>query len=255
MAQTKNGKPIPGVIELLRTSLIVYRDHFLTIAGYVTWLLIPYLGLILLKLGPQLHWGIVSSAVLLNLIQAFLWLWIIIILVKMAQGWINKKPIADEKAMSLAWQLVVPLAIVAVIQAIVFAGGLLLLIIPGLIFFVWFAFAQLAVILDNQRDIKALSFSRDLSRGRFWFVAWKLVGGPLIFMVLFSLLLGLLTAIVTPLLGLDPAALDAAIAAGQTPIWMEVISTFSEVYIVTPILLIYATLLYDYLKKGKVAKK
>ncbi|MBU0646309.1 hypothetical protein KJ611_02410 [Patescibacteria group bacterium] len=246
---------IPNVFQLLQTSLAVYRDNFLTIAGYVTWLLIPYLGLILLDLAPADHWGVITSQLLLNFIQALLWLWIIIILVTLIRGWINKKPTSDEQVMVDAWRLIIPLAVIAFIQSLIIVGGLIFFVIPGLIFFVWYSFSQLSVILDKQRDLKALAFSRELSRGRFWLVAWQLAGGPLIFLTLFSLILGLITATLTPLFGLDPVALDLAIQAGHTPIWMSVISTLSETFIVAPILLIYVTLLYEYLKKGKVVKK
>lgn len=246
---------IPDVFQLLRDSLKIYQNHLLTLAGYVTWLLIPYLGLIILKLGPSEHWGIFSGVLLLNLIQAFLWLWLAIILIKLSRGWINKKPLADEKAMSEAWRLIVPVAVVAIFQTVIIMGGLLLLIIPGLIFFVWFAFAQLSVILDKKQGFQALSFSHNLSRGRFWYTTWKLVGGPLIFLTIFSLLLGLTMTVLTLLLGIDPQTLDLAIAAGHPPIWMDVIGALCETYIVAPILLIYFTLLYEYLKKVKVGTK
>ncbi len=250
---TKTAK-IPNVFQLLKTRLKIYQNNFLTIAGYVTWLLIPYLGLILLKTGPTNHWGIILSVFVVNLFQAFLWLWIIIILTKLIRGWMNKKKFSDEKIMIEAWHLIIPVAVVALIQTAIIAGGLLLFIIPGLIFVVWFAFAQMSVIIDKQHGLKAFSFSHDLVKGRFWYATWKLMGGLLIFLTLFSLLFGLTIAILTPLLGLDPTAIDLAIAAGETPIWMEVISTLSETFIVTPILLIYITLLYEYLKKVKVEK-
>lgn len=245
---------LPGVLPMLQDSLEIYKDNFLTVAGYVTWLLIPYLGLMLLKFLPPEHWGTIAGMIILNLAQIALWLWVIVMLVSLARSWIVKRPLDEEKAMINSWRLVLPLAAVAILQALILIGGLLVFIVPGLIFFVWYAFAQMAVILDKKRGFEALTQSRELSRGRFWLVAWKIVGGPIIFLVAFSVLLSLLTAVFASLGGVDMATLGTAVETGEIPVWIEVIDALSQTFVVTPILLIYGTLLFEKLKKSKVVK-
>jgi hypothetical protein len=61
------------------------------------------------------------------------------------------------------------------LAAVPVAVGTVLLILPGLVLGVWLAFAPYALVYDNRRGAEALKYSRELSRGRFWPVANRLV--------------------------------------------------------------------------------
>lgn len=60
-----------------------------------------------------------------------------------------------------------------VIVAIIF--GALLLIIPGIIFAVWYSFTVYTLVLDGQKGFNALKLSKLLVVGRWWAVLWRLV--------------------------------------------------------------------------------
>jgi hypothetical protein len=63
--------------------------------------------------------------------------------------------------MGLAWLLI--------------TGGLLLFLVPGLIFAIWFLPAQFIVILEQDRGMSAVMKSRQYVRGRFWDVLGRLL--------------------------------------------------------------------------------
>lgn len=61
--------------------------------------------------------------------------------------------------------------------------GLLALIIPGLVFSVWFMFAPMAMVIDNKKGVQALVFSKKLIEGRVWSVLLKSLYPLLVFFV------------------------------------------------------------------------
>lgn len=60
------------------------------------------------------------------------------------------------------------LAIVDVAFALIAGVGLLLLVVPGFVFFVWFVLAGPVVKIEQRRPLDALRRSRELVRGNFW---------------------------------------------------------------------------------------
>ncbi len=74
-----------------------------------------------------------------------------------------------------AWQLLGPFVWVSVLQVVAIAVGAVLLIVPGLLAYVWLYFSQYALVLDNRHSWSALLHSRDLMRGSFFRVAMRVV--------------------------------------------------------------------------------
>ena len=64
---------------------------------------------------------------------------------------------------------------ILLLQLIAVLVGFVLLVIPGLLAFVWLYFAQYALVFDNRRSWPALFYSRDLMRRRFFKVAVRIV--------------------------------------------------------------------------------
>ena len=67
--------------------------------------------------------------------------------------------------------------------------GIILLIIPGLIFMVWYLFSGYIIIIQDVRPIEALKQSKKLVSGYFWQVAGRLLGVMLI-LIVFQAILG-----------------------------------------------------------------
>lgn len=74
-----------------------------------------------------------------------------------------------------AAQLFGPFVWVSVLQVVAIAVGAVLLIVPGLLAYVWLYFSQYALVLDSRRSWSALLYSRDLMRGSFFRVAMRIV--------------------------------------------------------------------------------
>ncbi len=64
---------------------------------------------------------------------------------------------------------------ILMLQVLAIVVGVVLLIVPGLLAYVWLYFSQYALVFDNQRSWPALLHSRDLMRGRFFKVATRIV--------------------------------------------------------------------------------
>ncbi len=164
--------PVSGI---LRASILLYRTHAKLFVGYASWLLLSYAAFVLTTMVPnenvRMGLGIVAQ-----LADGFLWFWITVITTILAAQLLDKKEPDTNVVPLYALSVLGSFAWVGILQALVVAGGILLLVVPGLVFLVWFGFAQQAFLLDGKRGIDALSASRDLSRGRFFTTALYLFG-------------------------------------------------------------------------------
>jgi hypothetical protein len=74
-----------------------------------------------------------------------------------------------------AARLLGPFMLVSVLQVLAMAVGAVLLVVPGLLAYVWLYFSQYALIFDGRRGWSALLYSRELTRGGFFRVALRIV--------------------------------------------------------------------------------
>jgi hypothetical protein len=74
---------------------------------------------------------------------------------------------------------IVPLILAGIVFAIGFVIGLILIVIPGLIFATWFCLFAPAIVVERQGVFGALQRSRDLVRGN----AWRVFGVVLVVVV------------------------------------------------------------------------
>ncbi len=73
-----------------------------------------------------------------------------------------------KSALKEGWSKYWPFFLVSLLTGLVVGLGFLLLIIPGVIFAVWFVFSAYIVICEDKRGFKALSRSRQLVKGYWW---------------------------------------------------------------------------------------
>jgi hypothetical protein len=62
-------------------------------------------------------------------------------------------------------KVTMPLILTSLLQCLAIFGGFLLLIIPGIVFMLWFAFAPLVVVLEGRSTMAALRRSKMLAKG------------------------------------------------------------------------------------------
>lgn len=89
-----------------------------------------------------------------------------------------------------AWANLWKFSLLLIAIFLIITGGFILLIIPGVIFSVWFAFSKFIFVDKNTGIKESLSQSRQLAKGRFWPIFGRLlvIG---IFYILIQILMGL----------------------------------------------------------------
>ncbi len=125
-------------------------------------------------------------------------------------------------ALKEGWSKYRPFFLVSLLTGLIIGLGFLFLIVPGIIFAVWFGFSIYVVICEDKRGFKALSRSRELVKGHWWSVAKRVFA---IMIITFSFSMG---AQFIPYLG-----------------------QFAFMILFTPFSIIYNYLIYQNLKEMK----
>lgn len=83
--------------------------------------------------------------------------------------------LAFKKALEKGGRSIVPLMWIGFLTGFIISGGFMLFIIPGIIFMVWFFFAQFILIKEDVHGMDALLKSREYVSGQWFNVALRLV--------------------------------------------------------------------------------
>ena len=247
----KTTKPeLATVPYLIYESWRLYRQAFNILIGYSAWMIPPYLLMVsLMLLVPQdkILTDYVLFYILISLIQGLVVIWITNALILTINKLAAKEKIDTNEINRQSWQLIIPLLMVALLVTLVIFGGLILLIIPGILFAIWFSFAQISVILDNKKGIDALSFSRSLFSNRFLPMLRRVIIGPLLLFVVYMLILIFVIGIGFIFSG----NIEQVINQEVFPLWPDILENLLSVFML-PIFLIYWTLLYRSVKESKI---
>lgn len=104
---------------------------------------------------------------------------------------IEGSPISFKDTFAASWKMLFKFSILDILIGIIVTLGFLLLIIPGILFWVWFYFAGFELITKGKGVMESLGSSKKLVSGCFWGVF-----GRLIVFGLFSALAGFLVSVV-----------------------------------------------------------
>jgi hypothetical protein len=242
---------MPSVFLLIQKTLRIYKHYLAIIAGYVAWLLIPYAASILTRAFSSETLTLQLLDLVFMLIFTGLSIWVFLILARFfAAVDRGHKQIELAKLQTYCARRIPNLLWVIVLTTLTIVGGLIFFIIPGLIFYVWYAFSQMAVIVDEKNGTDAMTFSHNLVKGRFFSVAWLLLGGPILFTALYSVLVSLIASIIAAIIGFDFTTLTEA--GAQIPVWFETLQITAQLFFVAPLSVIYIVVLYDWLVASKL---
>lgn len=236
-------------VELLRDSWNLYCTHLWSLIGYSAWLLLPASAFFLLTFAHE-HWLVSVITVLLMIMGIYLALWMTIAIVNTTHRLTQKQEVNPTTISHEALTRLLPLLQTMVLQGLIILGGLVLFIVPGLIFSFWYAFAQLSTILDNKRPLEALAQSKSMVEGRFWSVVWRVASGPILLAALYSAMIGSILMLVAYVTGIDMETLTGE----NRPNWIMLIESVGEVFLI-PLLLVYSVMLFQDLKKHPVKAK
>jgi len=178
---------LPGAVAILEESLAIYKDRFVTLLGIM---LAPTLGSIVVtfitaglgvttlkdSIGPMpfgLIFGSLSLLVLLTVfIIFFIQSWGYLALIYAIKD--RKERINLREAYKRSFSKLMPYWWVSFLVTVIAAVGFMLLIVPGIIFSVWYGFSLFVLVNEDLKGFKALSKSKSYVSGRFLAVSSKL---------------------------------------------------------------------------------
>jgi hypothetical protein len=176
----------------------LYQDSLINIK--TTDLGVNEASLLLSKFGWLLGVGVI-----VNLAYLVISFWVGASGIMAVSGVLSGTSISVREVFSSAWKRLWPFSLLSILAALIVGLGFILLIIPGIIFMVWFRFSSFELITNGKGVKDSLSGSKKLVAGRFWAVL-----GRLVVISLFSALAGLvLSAIPFGLGGMVTALLGA----------------------------------------------
>lgn len=87
--------------------------------------------------------------------------------------------------------LILPSIITGILTVLIILGGFLLLIVPGIIFSVWYVFATVAVAIDHKPVKEAFTYSKSLTMGRWFQVLWYILAPAFVFLLIEMIVSGI----------------------------------------------------------------
>jgi len=171
---------LSSIGDLLKRAWEIYRARFWTFLGIVSFPLIVHFFLLspleALKIGP-------IFSILLELGSNFLSFWSTISLLFAIKD--REEKIGILESYKRALPKIIPFIWILILTGFLTFGGLLLFIIPGIIFSVWFMFGEYVLVWEDKRGMDAILRSKQLVSGNFWKIVWRSVALVLISLVIF----------------------------------------------------------------------
>ena len=162
-------RPLPGIREILRQSFDIYKQRFATFAGIMA---IPALLSVI---------TIFSDAILKQLLpgsplaaDGIKFLCDLVFLVGEALGGVallyaikdHEEKIGVKVAYARAWNKVLSYIWISILVTLIIAGGFILLIVPGVIFSIWFGMAIYILVNENTKGMDAVLRSKSYAQGK-----------------------------------------------------------------------------------------
>lgn len=203
-------------MEIVRRTVALYKDNRDLFAHYLKLLFLPYAFIVVAAEMLTAYEAKVQSTVsslllfLIFISAQILLLWISIALIRTIAGrYEGREGILPKAGLRDATALILPMFWVSILSGLAVLGGFLLLFIPGILFSIWFAFANYAVLMDDKRGVAALSFSKLLVKGRWW--------ETLVRLTLPAILFGAIGLLAQTIIGIPANALLKSMQEGTLP--------------------------------------
>jgi hypothetical protein len=229
-----------GPIELLTASWNLVKEHWKLFFGIF---LVP--GVVAAVFDYLTATDLKSQAFMSEYPFGFFALSVVLVIALIFMNIAMYKAVASpvgttiESAYRFAQKYFIQYILLSIMVGVVVLLGLVALVIPGIIFAVWFGFAYFILIFEGKKGVEAMKASKAYVKGRWWPVFGRLIGLG-IFMILLSIATGVIGYALAALF--LPADLATAI-----------VSFFTSA-IAMPIAIAYTYFLYLDLKNGRVAE-
>lgn len=241
----EDAQQLPGVLFLLRDTMITVWELRVALYGYTAWLLIPII-IYLFAQGVPSPYGnyllLIGDLLALTLglwVTAAIILYVAVAAVKNEDEEINFSAIGTR-----AWDKVFTLFIIQVLAVCAVTFGAILFVIPGIVAWVWTAFAMQEGVLHNRSTSEAFAVSRALTRGKFMAIFGRLLVANGLFVITILLVFSLYL-----LAGLQGSAGNLVATLYAWPHWLELGFVLIALPF-TPVSLVFHLLLYFAVKKS-----
>jgi hypothetical protein len=200
-----------GIGDILSAAFDLYKRHWQSFLQIVAIVVIP-LTILQYFLQDQLQTnssvtvdqttgavevnnGSLGRSLLLTLIVSLIGVLVTQLLTgaisRAAAGSLVGESVAPGDAFGYAFSRLGSILLVSILVGLIVAGGLILLIIPGIIFAVKLAVSIPALVVENRRGTDAIGRSWNLTTGHFWHV----LGTYIVAAIIAGIVSGILTAI------------------------------------------------------------
>ncbi len=246
---TQTISTLPSATAILGQSWSLYKQRLGTFLGIM---IIPVLVIIMLfailAVGGSLFVVLFLSKlasgglglILLLSILTFLFLIVIFLVQVWGQTALlyaikdSQEGIGVVESYRRGWHKILPYWWIILLSMVITAGGFILLVVPGIIFAIWFSLAIFVLISEDKKGMSALLKSKEYVKGKWGGVLWRLF-----FISVTSFIISLVVAFIFGIL--------------KVPFGSQ-ISNLIIVLFVTPLVVTYSFLIYSNLKaiKGEI---
>ncbi|MFA5128812.1 MAG: glycerophosphoryl diester phosphodiesterase membrane domain-containing protein [Patescibacteria group bacterium] len=232
------------VADLIRESWALYKNNFALFAKIIAWLLIPSVILSLLPYFISNPVVFMATNFLLSLASWMLSVLIMIALILAMDAVLKKEPVNLKNIYNLSYSKTFSGIIISILVSLAVGFGTLLLIIPGIIFSVWFSFSLYILVLENKKGTEALSASRQLVKGKFWPILWRWIAPNFVYGII------LLIVILIPVYIIDFAVGQPGASFTATSTWWSMIIANVIPVFAAPLFYALGFILYNSVKKS-----
>ncbi len=180
------AEKLTGVVELIKESFRIYfkKENFI----YFIKIALINILVALILLTPTIlfslslrkdtpfeqGFGILGFIFLLSIPFYIAALWLYASTIKAVSVVVGGNVLGIKETLSAGWKRLGNFFIAGVLVILAVLGGSLLFIIPGIIFGVWFFFAQFVAVTEGLGGRASLSRSKELVSGYFWPISGRL---------------------------------------------------------------------------------
>ncbi|OGZ17723.1 MAG: hypothetical protein A2Z78_00220 [Candidatus Nealsonbacteria bacterium RBG_13_36_15] len=182
-SQPKNSS-LPGIGDLFNRAWQIYKERFWVFVGIIV---LPTLIVFGIALFITLQFISISETgqsffsstallfggpiIILVAIIVNLWAWVALLYAIKE----SKDKIGIRESFAKGWHKIISYLWISILTGVITLGGFLLLIVPGIIFAVWFSLAKYVLVVENLTGTKALFRSKQLVSGCWWEVLWRFI--------------------------------------------------------------------------------
>lgn len=237
--------------ELIRQTLQTYEHNFKEISKYISLSLIIWVGLAFNSVYniPLFIDTLGKGTGLIVSVIAQLTILALFVIITIAFTRVLKK-LYHHEIPGTIWteiksvkNVFFPFLISSFLLGIIVFAGSLLLLIPGIIFAIWFYFAPFAAILDNQSAIISLKTSYRLVSGRFGSTLWNIVAPTVVYMIVFLTFSWMI---------LSPGKYFLATSGMTSGYWISIGLAIVFYFLFLPILTLTPVIQYENLKESVI---